>query len=374
MDPSETLSPGAGAFYGLEDYMAKQAAQKHQTLLDNLAVQKAAHETDNERQDYELRKQEFEERKQEFQDDNRWKVEAAKATAAKADKEAKALDDYINAQPMGSPQRMAAEAKRAGATINPSEFAPKTPAMVPVFGHNAKGQVVDAQGNVVTQVPQGAKIEPIAPVKDTTASDIAREDRESAHLDTIKHDAFQEINSNPIVKSTEDTINSLNKLDLSLRQNSNVGDSTVGEQVLRITAGGPGSGIRMSMPMINQVLKGSRSQWDDVSLALNKWKSSGGVQPDGTINPKVPLTLTDDQRASIYKLARSMRTMANDKHKAIIDARRKVNSAKTSEGAFNAPTDLFDDLAKEPAEEPAEIPAVDKMSPADAIALIRGKK
>ena len=167
MDPSETLSPGAGAFYGLEDYMAKQAAQKHQTLLDNLAVQKAAHETDNERLDYDLRKQEVADRERQYENENRWKIEAAKTTAAKEAKSAQDLDDYINSQPMGSPQRMAAEAKRAGATINPSEFAPKTPAMVPVFGHNAKGQVVDAQGNVVTQVPQGAKIEPIAPEKPT---------------------------------------------------------------------------------------------------------------------------------------------------------------------------------------------------------------
>ncbi len=185
-------------------------------------------------------------------------------------------------------------------------------------------------------VPAGSHWETMPQPKDTSLSDQAHTDRENYHLDTIRHDTTQSINANPLVKNTEDQINTLNKLDLSLRQNNNLGDSVIAEQVLKLTAGGQGSGLRLNNVLIDRILKDTRTKWDTLQLKLQAW---GG-------DPNKPLILDPDQREAIRKLAAEGRKIANDTHAKIIATRRKVHAATDASSIWAAEDDLYEALGK----------------------------
>ena len=199
--------------------------------------------------------------------------------------------------------------------------------------------------------------QPMPQPKDTSAADAVRADREGAHVDQVRHETLVELNNR--AKPVEDVITTVNKLNLSLDQNSNVGDSVVAEQVIRIMAGGPGSGIRMQQPLIDQVLKQTRTAPESFKLIADKYRlwASG--------DRKNPLILSDEQRREIYALGKAVRKFANDQHAKIIAYRRKIDSAESTKDIFKYATDAEEDLYAVP-DEPAPPPPPTAKSLIDA--------
>jgi hypothetical protein len=232
------------------------------------------------------------------------------------------LDNYILRLPPNSVARKVAEAKREGVTLTAADLKLDNPATTEnehLYSYNPiSGKYTDTEtGQVVSSVPKGSIIQRMAEPKDHTASDNANKDRDQRTLLGIQEHAYTELNKR--AAPIEEQINNLNKLDTSLAQNSNIADSTIAEQVIKITAGGTGSGVRITQPEIDQVLKRTRTKWADLEVAFNKW---GG-------DPNAPLILNTDQKQGLRELMKAIRLKANNLHKKIITARHEIDDAKT---------------------------------------------
>lgn len=221
----------------------------------------------------------------------------------------------------------------------------------------------DPTGKKVTELPPDAVVDRSAEPRDTSAHDMQRD----AHLQTAKEHAYTEFNTD--AKPFNDRIDRTNKLVENLNQKTNISDSTLAEQFVTLTAGGAGSGVRISQPMIDQVLKRSRTSWQDLDVALRRWSTASPGQARET-----SVFFTDEQRAAMRALAVAYRQEANRQHAKIVSARHQIDSAKDIDSVNSIRTTAMEDLAQQPDIEP-EIPKVITPDAVKAaIAAARGVK
>lgn len=187
------------------------------------------------------------------------------------------------------------------------------------------------------------------PITDETDLENAQVDRLSdpatsngvaeQRLQTTREHAYTEFKdaSKPLL----DRIDRADKLEASLNQHTDLADSTIAEQLVTLTAGGAGSGIRISQPMIDQVLNKSRTRWQDLEQSLKRWS----VAPEDK-KGNLGLFFTDDQRKAITDLGRAYRAEALKARKKILDYRRKIDDANDistiNHLRTQAQQDLFD--------------------------------
>lgn len=215
------------------------------------------------------------------------------------------------------------------------------------------GQWVDWAGDV----PKGSHFMSVPPPRDTSAHDLAAANAVQA----TKEHAYTEFNNR--AKPLEDRIDRINKLNESLDQGTRIADSTLAEQLITITAGGSGSGVRITQPEIEQVLKNTRTKWEDLDMMLRRWSG------DKTQS----LVLNDDQRAAMRGLARAYRKAATKAHRRILDYRSQIDEADNVSSVNRIRTRAEEDLFSEP--EPTATNDAPKKTAAEIIADIRnGKK
>lgn len=207
-----------------------------------------------------------------------------------------------------------------------------------------KGKYFDAKGQEVTDVPADAAIDRRAEPKDHSASDAVREQAKTNHVDSIREHAYAEVKDR--AKPVLDKIERINKMETSLNQNTNIADSTIAEQLVTLTAGGTGSGVRISQPMIEQVLGKSRTKWEDFSQALKRWETA---PPKDKAN--VSLFFTPDQRTALHNLGRAYRQEANRTHKVILDARHRIDTATSVDEINKIRTELEEGVFAEAPED-----------------------
>jgi hypothetical protein len=251
-----------------------------------------------------------------------------------------AILDMTAGMPDGSPERKALEFYAKTGKVLPAGYAKEPGASEgtavarvdpkrQVVQRLVNGQWVDATGDM----PKGTHFLQEPPAKDTSAADA----RAGAHVDVVREHAYTELNAR--AKPIEDQISRINKLTNSLNQNSSVADSTLAEQLITLTAGGMGSGVRMSQPMIDQVLNKSRTRWEDLDVALRKWSTAPDKDKANT-----SLFFTDAQKQAMRDLARAYRQAANATHKKILDARSQIDSAKSVEDINRLRTKAEEDI------------------------------
>lgn len=254
----------------------------------------------------------------------------------------KAALAFAQTLPDGSPERQALEFfVKTGKTPPAGMF--KTPAA----GHTRlifdplKRTYTDASGAPVTDIPDGAVVDRAAEPRDTSASDA----RNDAHVQTTKEHAYTEFNNE--AKPVEDQIRRIQKFTTNLNQGNNIADSTLAEQLVTLTAGGTGSGVRLSQPMLDQVFK-SRTKYEDFEVALRKWSVA-----DPKDKANTSLFFTDEQRQQMLGLARAYRQAANATLKKILDARTGIDAAKSVDEVNRLRTKAHSDIFAEPDEEGA---------------------
>jgi len=201
-----------------------------------------------------------------------------------------------------------------------------------------KGTYTDTSGTPVTDLPNDAVIDRKAEPKDQSAA----QDREAAHVDLIREHAYTDIKDQ--VKPIQDQIRRLNKIDTSLNQHTDIADSTLAEQLVTLTAGGAGSGVRISQPMIQQVLDKSRTKWDDFEVALRKWDAASASD-----KAKPSLFFTDQQKQAMRDLVRAYRAQAAITSKQITDARHTIDNA-TSVAEINKARTALEETVLSPPE------------------------
>ncbi len=205
-----------------------------------------------------------------------------------------------------------------------------------------KKTYTDTTGQVVTDLPNDAVVDRAAEPKNSDAHEAAKQN----HVDSIREHAYTELNAR--AKPVEDQIQRLNKLDTSLNAKTDIADSTLAEQIVTLTAGGAGSGVRISQPMIAQVLDKSRTKWEDFDVALRKWDAASSADKQ-----KPSLFFTDNQRQAIRDLARAYRTKANELHKQITTTRHEIDRADNVDAINEARTRLEEMLTPDETVVPA---------------------
>jgi hypothetical protein len=233
---------------------------------------------------------------------------------------------FIDSLPDGDPRKdelkAAFEAEAAGLKVPPGFFAKQvSDTTAAVFRQNAvKGTVerLTPTGWTTWQgdVPKGAHFMTEPQPKDTSANDTAKANQ----VQQVREHAYTEFNK--FAEPVEEQIRNINKLTSSLDLNSNMAESTIAEQVIKITAGGAGSGIRITLPEIEQVLKKTRTKWQDLEIAVRKWSLAPAADQS-----KASLFYTDEQKQALRDLARLYRTKATEAHKKIVDYRGQINEA-----------------------------------------------
>lgn len=247
----------------------------------------------------------------------------------------------IDSLPEGDPRkdeiRQSLQAEAAGLKVPAGFFSKQATGKTRIMFDPIRGVYKDpATGNPITDVPADAAIDRMAEPKDTSAGEAAREQTRANAVNQIREHAYTELNNR--AKSTEEQIANLNKLDTSMAQNSNIADSTLAEQIIKITAGGAGSGVRITQPEIDQVLKKSRTVWADLQMKMNRLSS----------DPKANVFFDADQKRALRDLMGVIRSKANQTHEKIIAARRQVDEASDVPTINRARTSLEEALAAGP--------------------------
>lgn len=146
--------------------------------------------------------------------------------------------------------------------------------------------------------------------KDTSANDA----RKATAVGHVYDSAMKEVlDAEKPIKGHIDGINGLGSV---LAQRTPSADALIAPLVLKATVAGQGSGFRMTRAEIDNVLH-SRSKWQDLEVALNKWSA----------DPSKALQVTDEQRTDLRTLAKAIRVKANEQMQIITKARHDLDDA-----------------------------------------------
>ncbi len=197
--------------------------------------------------------------------------------------------------PDGKPRTLPANLLKGGGTD-----------VQPVYRQNPRTGAIEKVG----EVPKGSHFMTEPAPKDTTAHDLAK----STAVGHVYDTAMKEIiDTEKPIKGHIDGINGLGSV---LAQRTPAADSLIAPLVLKATVAGQGSGFRMTRAEIENVLH-SRSKWQDLEVALNKWSA----------DPSKALQVTDEQRTDLRTLAKAIRVKANEQMQAITTARHALDDA-----------------------------------------------
>lgn len=278
-------------------------------------------------------------------------------------KEREAIDSrkrqqaFIDTMPEGDPRRdelkQGLEAEAAGLKVPPGFFSKQTQNGRQLILDADTGTFKDSTGQTVTDPSKADTVHVLPRKPDSSARDASHELAQQRINEQARARAYTSFDS--MAKPVQEDLRNVAKMSTALDQNSNIADSTIAEQVLKMTAGGSGSGLRLTQPLIDQILHGSRSKWDDLSQKLKGWSG----------DPK-DLVLTPDQKASIRLLGAAIKTRASAVHGKIIGARRIVDDPSSDPASIHkAVTDLEDLLNTD------EAPATTAPAPATGGKRIR---
>lgn len=230
---------------------------------------------------------------------------------------------FIDSIPDDDPRKqelaMLFEAENAGLKIPAGALSKAPTKKTRIMFDPAKGVYKTPDGKVITDVPDDAAIDRLKDPTDHSGADATREASRLNHVDSIREHAFTELNTRS--KPVEDMASNLNKLTMSLNENSNIADSTLAEQIIKVTAGGANSGVRITLPEIEQVLKKSRTKWEDLQVALNKWALAS---PD---EKNSGLFYTPEQKQAMRDLVKTYRTKVNASMAKLAAARSEIVEA-----------------------------------------------
>ncbi len=252
-----------------------------------------------------------------------------------------ALDTYAKSLPAGSAARQVVEAKQHGVTLTAGDLKVDKPGtdMEDVYRQNPKDGTIEKVGTV----PKGAHFMTEPQPKDTSVADALKADRNDRDLRAAKDKATVEFNTE--AKPFLDRIDRATKMNDSLKLHSNIADSTIAEQLVTLTAGGSGSGVRISQPMIDQVLHKTNTVWEDLSQRLKKWDAA-----DPNKKNDMSLFFTDKQREAIHDLGQLYLAQAQAQHAKILDYQSKIDDASDFDTIRHLRTaakrDIFDSSAK----------------------------
>lgn len=254
----------------------------------------------------------------------------AERATAQADQKKQA---FVQSLPPGQ-AKLAFGAELAGLKTPASEFKEPNaaPANVPVMTREA----ALAKGSI----PKDARIiEPLQP-KSTDAADM----RASAHRDAVYQSSRAAVDK--LEQSYDDQLKGLNNLGVTLTQMNNPkADALIAIELLKSTVAG--GGVRVNNPEITQVLSGSRTKWDDLSLKLNAW---GGDKDQ-------PLVLTADEKTAIRSLVKALRTGVRKQLTKFHQTRDTMDDSDDPKAIQRAVTKLHKDLGGDDTGEDA--PAAD---------------
>ncbi len=276
-----------------------------------------------------------------------------------------ALDTYAKSLPAGSAARQVVEAKQHGVTLTAGDLKVDNPASdnAGVFRQSPRDGTVER--HVDNQwvpwsgdVPKTAHWITVPPPKDTSVGDALHQDRIDRDLRAAKDKATVEFNTE--AKPFLDRIDRANKMNDSLKAHSDIADATIAEQLVTLTAGGAGSGVRISQPMIDQVLHKTNTVWEDLELRLRKWDKAS---PEDKARPSK--FFTDTQRTAIHDLGQLYLASAQAQHAKILDYQSKIDDATNFDDIRHLRTaakrDIFDSSAK--SDEATSAPAAPTMLP-----------
>jgi hypothetical protein len=119
-----------------------------------------------------------------------------------------------------------------------------------------------------------------------------------------------------IGKPIQDRSDRLQRLQISLRQNSPAADALVAPELLTAMAGGQGSGLRMNEAEIARIV-GSTNNWQQMKSALDKWKT----------DPSKPFQIQPAQRGQFQALIDAMTERVQGKQQLLNSAQQRLADA-----------------------------------------------
>ncbi len=247
--------------------------------------------------------------------------------------------------------RQSLEAEAAGFHLPPGFLDKPASGKTHLLLNPVTGVYTDPKtGKPTTDIPADAVIDRMAEPKDTSAGAANHELAVQRLGEQVRNRAYTVFDK--LAAPAQDTIRNVQKLKDVLDQNTNIADSTIAEQVLRVTAGGKDSGLRLNTNLTDRVLH-SRDRWDNLNMALHQWDGKPGS-----------LVLTPQQKTDIRALGKELLKQASTVHQKIIKARQIVDDPSSDPTTIHkAVTSLESDL-NTPDEEATSTPATPTSLPA----------
>lgn len=140
----------------------------------------------------------------------------------------------------------------------------------------------------------------------------------TAHNDTRLDNSYnrQTTRLDAIEKPLADQAERIGRLRQVVNQMTPQADTLIAPELLTITAGGMGSGLRMSEAEIARVV-GGRNQWQDIQARLNAWQQ----------DPTKPFAVTPVQRKQIRDLVKAIADRGQKRLSMIDNARDSLTDA-----------------------------------------------
>lgn len=249
------------------------------------------------------------------------------------------IKQKISMLPAGSPQRMVLENELLGAPSPAGMFQIKGAPEGVFRQHPDTGAferlVPDAQGKPSWEpwagdVPDGAHILAAKVPVDRSVANAINADRDERRLDVNKEHAYSEFTK--MGTNLEAGMRDFDRLGTLLNQHNSQGDADAAILLLKATAGGEGSGLRMTQSEINNTL-GGRTKWESLDSVMRRWSST----------PQ-KATIPDEQRANMLKLGKTIRDKMVKMHSALMDARHQVDESDDAKSILRLRSKVHDDM------------------------------
>lgn len=378
------VDPGAAGGSAFEQYLARQDQMKRQAQQDQLALQREQsleqYRQDELRQGEEALKRQREEaddrikekRQQTFErrvhdmlpgdipDASMLKMDDEFGTGyfpihpqtntrtylgSRADREKIAKDEKIKhitdqlatAAP-GSPEfiRLATQYEMEAGKSLPASLA--KPATAIRLNFNPRSGAYTLAGSAQPATPEqinspDVKIERLSEPDPAAAAarDAAKEQREGAHVDSIRKDAINEYDK--WLQPIDDQLKASDEAITVMNQETAQADAVLAPMLLKalVVSGGRSAGVRMTQAEINNAVGGA-TKLEQLKTALNKWS----VDPQHA-------AFTKDQRNAMRKLVRSITDKGYDIREKALKLRRQISQSDDSK-EINSYRDDLDQL------------------------------
>ena len=162
-----------------------------------------------------------------------------------------------------------------------------------------------------------------------SAREQAQQYRETTHQDTLNNQAaqrgqqsyeFQQRDTAKTTRAVEDAADSYQKLKDALNQNTIQADAVIAPMLLKLTAGGAGSGVRMTEAELGRVF-GGRGKWQELQAKLSRYN------PDSNKAIGIP----DVQRQQIRNLVQTIGQRIDQKTAAIQDFQQGISDPNNND-------------------------------------------